>query len=534
MINLLIVDNEPFVQTGIKSMLDWNAFGIHLCATASNGTEAFEYIQTYQPEIVITDIQLPIMDGLELIQVCKENYGDSIVFIVLTNCEDFTTIRTAMRYGASEYLLKMELTADSLKQVLLPIVEKLKKQKENAGNHFYMKVFRDKFFIRLLHNLFDSQQQFLVQKEELQLNFNYSKYVCAYCKILKPESKIIDSTELIKLYNSTAEMVAELLNKYLPCYTTSLDIKHFSIIFCLSDEQIENWHALIKNIVETIFDVIYKYFNVTIYVGIGGSYHSPFHISTSFQEARQIMPYLTNTKKCLFYKDISESALTKNIFNISLFKNDIVKAFEEFDTESLMSIISQIIDMLNAYPAQFTQALDAASNILYLSISLLPNGETSVVQIFSEFPDSYRSLYQQTSVQQIVDWLHILCKGLCNILELEKKNYKNNTILKIQKYINTHIHQKLSLNEVADAFGLTPNYLSTLFKKNSDSNFTEYVNNAKIQKAKKLLQENNSKIYEIAQQLGYENAFYFSKVFKKIEGCSPRDYVNRLQEQDSS
>lgn len=231
MINLLIVDNDTSVQKHIKSMLDWNTLGIHLCATASNGTEAFEYIQTYQPKIVITDIKMPIMDGLELIRLCKENYGDSILFIVLTSYEDFTMIRTAMRYGASEYLLKMELTADSLKQVLLPIVEKLKKQKDDLVDHFHMKVFRDKFFIRLLHNLFDSQQQFLVQKEELQLNFHYAQYVCAYCKILRPESNLIDSTELIKLYNSTTEMAAELLNKYLPCYITSLDIKHFNIIF---------------------------------------------------------------------------------------------------------------------------------------------------------------------------------------------------------------------------------------------------------------------------------------------------------------
>ena len=92
---------------------------------------------------------------------------------------------------------------------------------------------------------------------------------------------------------------------------------------------------------------------------------------------------------------------------------------------------------------------------------------------------------------------------------------------------NQNLNQKLTLNEVAAAFGISPGYLSSLFGKYSDMGFVACVNHAKINAAKKMLRESNDKIYEIAEKLGFESAFYFSKVFKKVEGCSPREFVQK-------
>ncbi len=111
----------------------------------------------------------------------------------------------------------------------------------------------------------------------------------------------------------------------------------------------------------------------------------------------------------------------------------------------------------------------------------------------------------------------------------KKNEAKNHTITEIQKYIQKNIDKKLSLNEVADVFGLSPNYLSSIFKKYSAYSFTKYINFLKIEEAKKLLTERNLKIYEISEKLGFEDAFYFSKVFKKVAGCSPKEYMQNLK-----
>lgn len=99
----------------------------------------------------------------------------------------------------------------------------------------------------------------------------------------------------------------------------------------------------------------------------------------------------------------------------------------------------------------------------------------------------------------------------------------------MKQYIKDHLQERLSLNQVAEVFEISPNYLSSLFKKYNDIGFSEYISQMKISKAKLLMEDYNMKIYEVADQLGFDNAFYFSKVFKKIEGCSPSEYLQTKQ-----
>jgi two-component system response regulator YesN len=175
-------------------------------------------------------------------------------------------------------------------------------------------------------------------------------------------------------------------------------------------------------------------------------------------------------------------------------------------------------------PSYFLQALDAASNILYLSISLLTDGEELVSDIFGDNPQKYRSLYTLNNTEQILQWLNTLFEGLYVYFESRKKDYKNQIVANAKQYIRSNYAKKLTLNEVAAALGVSPNYLSSLFKKYSDCGFVDYVIQVKIHQAREMMADPGLKIHEIADQLGFDNAFYFSKVFKKVEGCSPREY----------
>ena len=172
------------------------------------------------------------------------------------------------------------------------------------------------------------------------------------------------------------------------------------------------------------------------------------------------------------------------------------------------------------------QALDGACNILFLSISLLQDGEKTVSEFFRDNPDGYRSVYKQTSVEQIVSWLSYFEQQSCLLFENHHKDYKNHIVTNVKKYINEHVTERLSLNEVAAVFGISPNYLSQLFGRYNELGFSEYINTCKIHEAKRLLDAGNLKVYEVADMMGFESSFYFSKVFKKVEGISPSDYVN--------
>lgn len=523
MLKLLIADDEPLVQIGLKSILNWADYNIEICATTMNGAQALDLIAHYSPEIVITDIKMPVMDGLELAKTCRERYGKLPLFIVLTSYEEFQLVKEALSCQVLDYLVKLELNRDSLEAVIkkaLKTLEELLPTQKPSITGSGLQVLQDKFFIRLLHNLFDDEEQLYRQAKDFGLDFSASYYIACHAGISPPPT-ITEQNHLLSLYSSTLQMIREILGKTLPCYVISLDLKHFCIILML-DSLITNQE--LTSAFFHAFSMVHNYFNVDIYITAGTPCPSLALISESYQEARQIFPLLDKEKKLLFYQDACQGTSTKNAFNMSLFKEDISKAFDEFDTETLSHIFQEITKLFTDYPTRYLQAIDAACNILYLAISLLPNGEETVSQIFSDYPDGYRSIYRQATVEQVIDWLTFFGTHLCHLLDERKKTYKNHIVSNVQKYIGEHIEEKLTLNDIASVFHISPNYLSLLFKKYNDAGFSEYISQMKIARAKELMAEGNLKIYEIADRLGFESAFYFSKVFKKITGYTPRDY----------
>jgi len=274
--------------------------------------------------------------------------------------------------------------------------------------------------------------------------------------------------------------------------------------------------------------MLFNYYSVTIFTSIGTLVTSPLQIPSSFQDAKQIFPLTSQENPILFVENTVSDKPLKNVFNMSLFKEDIRKAYAEFDNNALYDIFSNIMELFADKPTHYVQALDAAGNILYLSLSLLNNGEQMVSEIFKNKKNGYRSLYELTSVEQILEWLTLFRDGLCKSFATHNKDYKNHIVIQVKKYINGHVEKKLTLNTVAEVFNISPNYLSILFSKYNDIGFTDYINQCKIEAAKQMMIDGDLKIYEISELLGFESAFYFSRVFKKVTGVSPRDYINQV------
>ncbi len=529
MYSLLIVDDEPLVQVGIKSMLNWKKFDIEIVGIAMNGKSAFELIEQYSPDIVITDIKMPVMSGLDLIRNCRERFGQKAPsFIILTSYEDFHMAKEALQYQVCDYLVKLELNADSLKQSIERVIaqkekERLASDSTSHASSVDIRSFYDKFFIKLLNNLFESKEQFAIQSKNLQIDFNTKPFLCAHMKIVSHLDESLPVEKQMSLYSSTLQMLREIIVKYIPSHVISLDLHHCAILFSPGGEtSMEELCSIIQNVSSTL----HKYYNVSLRVGIGQKVMTPQDISDSYQSARQAYASTTDETPIVTIEDAASVTASKNIFNISVFRDELVKAFEEFDADSLHETLTGIIELFSAHPNHYIQALDGACNILYLSISILPDGESLVSQIFEHDSDSYRSLYKQNNMGQIVEWLTHFRDSLCEIFRERRKDHKNYIVTNVKKYIAAHVREHLTLNDVANSFSISPNYLSQLFKKYNDMGFNEYVTYLKIQEAKKLLAEGNYKIYEIADMLSFESAFYFSKVFKKVEGISPTDHQN--------
>jgi two-component system, response regulator YesN len=429
---ILIADDEPLVQIGLRSMLSKGFDDIEIVGTAGNGEEALQLIDELRPDIVIADIKMPLKSGLDLLKESKKKYGPVPAFIMLTAYEEFDLVRQAISLQAVDYLVKIELDPESLHRAVQKAIQRIAPYRERftasaeasaKTAEASLEEFRQKLLMRLLSNSVPSEKILKEEASRVQLPLDFNRYIAAYA-VLSSSETMPENTQhdqRITLYSSCLSMTREIIERYAGCYFISNDPQHFTMIFYFREMQpIAAAMQQIQEALTHAAEMIRSYFSVPLCFGIGTAVSSAMNLPDSFEEA----------------KSAAACADEKN-----------------------------------------------------------------PVRLFS------------------------------HIVGARRRSGKDKMIAAIHQYIDENLGGKLQLNDVAREFGLSPAYLSFIFKKSSDVGFSEYVNSRKIEKAKELLLSDDMKIYEVADALGFESAFYFSKVFKKIEGVSPREFIARKSEE---
>lgn len=536
MIKLLIADDETLVCVGLQSMLRWEQYNIEIVGTAHNGAQAEEMIDALRPEIVITDIKMPVKSGLEVAESARKKYGRIPLFIILTSYEDFQYARAAIDVQASDYLIKLELTPQSLSDSIVKVIALLEDYRamESYPNLEYrsnLQAQRDKFFIRLFNNLFESKNQYNLQKEDLSIELSEPAYTVCICRILEPDSVPPRGDKLVTLCSSTIQMAKNTISADRACFVTSLDLRNFAILLPVTTTDSQIWVPEISKLLEHMALILRNYFNVTIIGSIGYAVEDPYLIRDSYLSAHRALPHAVRQHDFVFNTRNAGAGAEQEpaLFDFSVMRSEMRRAFEEIDTRALHAIITTMIETFEGRQDSLVAAIDAASNVLFMATSMLADGEEMVEQIFETEPEGYRGIYQMNAIENVIDWLNRFRDGCCEMLSSRKQSYKAQVVSNVQEYIKRNIHVKLTLNQVADVFNFSPNYLSHLFSKVAKVNFVEYITELKITTAKEMMLRGEGRIYEISQKLGYDSAFYFSKVFKKVEGISPREFLQRIE-----
>lgn len=435
MYRILIVDDEPLVQVGLRSMLTKSdPDRVQVVGAAANGKEALDLIRSEKPDIVITDIKMPVMNGIELMKQAHLISGSLPVFIMLTAYEEFDLARQAMAQEAVDYLVKIELSEETLGAALSRAMERVDRYRkqhpsQKEGEQKNLEEYRQKFFLKLLHREYeaDALQQ---EGKDLSINLNYDRYIAAYCVIQTEKAgastagmgETSDNPHMVTLCASCYSMVKEIVSRYLSGEFIVDDLHHFTFLYGLGEQQ--PVAELMNTMEEAILNaqtMIQNYFNVSVFFGIGTA-----------------------------------------------------------------------VNELSLVPDTYEEAMTAA-------------GRTSPAEPVLRFS---------------------------HVVGANRRSGKDKLIASIQDYIDENLNGKLQLNEVAEKFGLSAAYLSVIFKKNTEVGFSEYVNTKKIERAKQMLLQGDMKIYEVADALGFESAYYFSKVFKKVDGHSPREYIQSKTEEE--
>ncbi len=542
MYKLIVVDDKADILDGITKLGHWAQMHINVVGKAYNGKDAFDLVQEHQPDVVITDIRMPVMDGLELTSLIKQHYPLTKV-IILSGYDDFSYAQQAVKLGAEEYLLK-PARIDRIEEAVLRAYEKLEIEKKIREDSILMQqklikslpLLKDDYFIYLVsmpveHDINEVIDRFRFLEIGLDIkNFAVLLIELDHYRELF-EHNNIKEVELYKF--AVANMAQELMGSCFKCETFRVDDNRIVILINYrTDLSLNENKTGITDTAESICKSIEKYLDITVTIGIGGLYEDLKDIYYSFLEAREAIAYkiVLGHNRVICAQDIRINHHQSFHYPIQL-ENEILSyikigALKQIPAQ-LDKFIESLIGQKDISPSYIKKILrNFVGLISRMTLELPENTEMNRIRdndFIVEF-EKYKT------VDEIRNWLYeILCE-IAQTVGNMKKSQLEKDIDKAKLYIHQHFHEDISLQTVSEYVCLSPTYFSAVFKELVGETFIEYLIKARVEKAKELLATGQYKIYEIANKVGYEDRRYFSEVFKKHTGLNPAEYLGLLKQ----
>lgn len=528
MYRVMIVDDEPLILAGITSMVDWEAEGFKIVGKAANGQQALAQMEELKPDIVVTDIKMPAMDGLSFMREAKNRqYGAE--FILLTNLEEFSLAREALTLGAVDYLVKLELDESSLTDALRRAAKRCQaRQKNGAGER--EELFEETkeeairgYFRRLL--VFDSQARAgeellrLIQKEFeepflMLINFNYGFEDFSQAFTREDQKKVMGFAE-----NIISEMVRGFFDT-----SSVIRREQDGFILVLSARGAGDYKEQARRMGEKFLSVLKDYFEVSAFITVSQKGHGVEEFPELLYQVMTAMNYTYyewSQPIVVYSKDCEESSRHSSNFNISFLKKDLGNAIRHSDREAFASIMDQVISLLSGSRPSRIQAINACSNLYYFITSFFENRQE---EAFPWAVDIIGQLNRMGSLKDIICWTTWFKEQVEAVLAQGHDTRTDRHVELAQRYVEEHIREKITLGQAAKELGISQGHLSSIFKKQTGQNFSDYVTEVRVEKAKELLRTRKYMMYEISDMLGFDTQYYFSTVFKKLTGYTPKEY----------
>mgnify|MGYP001202444057 CR=1 FL=1 len=519
MFKVLLVDDERVILDGISRFVNWQALGTELVGTARNGLEALEFITAYQPDIVITDILMPGMDGLELVAKVRE-LELPVQFIMLSGFSDFEYARQALRYGVKEYLLK-PCNEETIGRAITEVIRELEQLKHKER---FMERLQAEFRQALPHAREQLFKEFVTNKTYGKRDWERYRELLgirsdeAWVRLILFELE--DNHEFEHLF-ALKNIALDILGHDQLLLSTTIGPQ---VVLLVEDEHEEITEALYGR-VEQIKRVFYDYYKIDTSAAISDS--------GQLSDARRLYREALNLISYRFYLEEGSLITRQDVMSIEESREVEADVDVQIDEERLSMLIragrtdevrAMIGDYFDRLASLRMEASMAKTYAITLYLSIIRHDPERTRHMMAEIA-SLDNIHTLTGLQSFVEKA---------ALEIAGRNYESNLgrqsaiIRKVLEIIRTNLgNPELSLNSVAqEMLYMNPDYLGKLFKKETGEKFSNYVTRLRMEKAIEMItQSGDAKIFEIAESLGYgDNPQYFSKVFKKYTGFTPSEF----------
>ncbi|PLS03732.1 response regulator transcription factor [Neobacillus cucumis] len=528
MYRVVLVDDEEIVREGIRNRIPWGELGFELIGTTENGQEALHMIQSNQVDLLITDISMPIMDGLALTEKVKTIFP-SIKVIILSGYDQFEYAQNAIKLGVQDYILK-PITSKEMKTLLLDVKKTL--DEEMSGKAYLESLRRQvKESLPLLKERFLNQLiSFPVSDEEFGRSCSYLSIPLSTpsCMVL-----LIDFDSMDHGFEETQLLQFAILNLSVEWFRGREEMIAFSnrhgqtviLMSCLNEQHAQE---LAFSISKEIQEVIQAKLKTAVTIGISNLASQAKDIHVCYQEALAALEYrfILGKNQVIHISDMEkkQSVFSQPLdLEKKLLTNIKVGSIEE--THQLIDSIFSYLEKsgLNRCKLYIMELLVMINKTFYeLGLEAQP--------FWGESLGPMTEFHQYKTMNEIKDWLKSVCKD-ANLLISEKRTSSvKQQVEQAKQYILDHYaDSSISLSTICKYLHVSVSYFSLTFKKETGETFVEYLTKFRLEKAKQLLRGTDYKTYEIAEMAGYSDPQYFSTVFKKQVGVSPKDYRSSVQ-----
>ena len=533
MLKVFLIEDEIIMREGIKNHISWKANDLELVGEASDGELAYPMIKSLNPDIIITDIMMPFMNGLELSRLLKSEMPQ-VKIIILSGYDEFKFAKEAISIGVTEYLVK-PISSEKLLEVINKVADQIITEREQQNKLQlkqdileYENLIRTKFFEKIISNSL-GVTEILKQGFELGLEMSAAMYhliLIQFNQYDQPlagyEEEMLSATKKIKSVFSNAK------DSYL------FDRGIEGIAFILKGNSKDEIIKTKNNVVDQLKTILKDYSSISFFGGIGSLVHRLSEISKSFYQANRALSYRYVMEQNQF---LSSDQITDSYSKNEKEKINI-KEFGKFDKEAIDNFLkSGHLSEASAFLEDYLSSLGEVNINSYLCrqyvvmdmyvtiiafLTKLGQDTTEVLKLCGE----YEQITEQiNTIERMKEYLEgIIVKAITIRNKISTK--KNEKILvKAKKYIMEHYDQDdISLNSVASFVNLSPSHFSMIFSQGVGETFIEFLTNARIEKAKELLLCTNMKTYEVGVAVGYKDSHYFSYLFKKFTKYTPTEF----------
>lgn len=512
--NVLIVDDDTIVRITLRSLINWEEMGYHIAADAIHGQQALEYIKNNPVDLVITDMKMPVMDGIGLLRELNHLKNMPAV-LVLSGYDDFKLVRDAFRLGASDYLLKAGLTEETLCSMLKHLETEAWKDRQNPEREKYpvLKIPDSVLLGDMAMGKRPVEESFFRQ-EYLVMQFEIEDFH----KVSLRFGEDFDE-ELIKPMLELAVQIPRVASR---CILGAVAPSRYVMLYRITDpEQYK------ENSVSSCIQLcnVWKHFmNLSVSAGIScpGKGAEDFH--ARFEEAGEWLRLRCLKGKAKICYPWEKGVVSfEGVRQTGKTYERLLRGLMVGDELEVWSEKKQLLGEL--YRMELKDAKEMCLHLVCGMAWKLSENHDDISALFAEEVNYYEKIGRLDEMRSLELWLNNYFRWIMDYNAHHSDRRQADMMIRAKRFImDNYANPELTLGRVADFIGLNEKYFSSRFTKEEGMTFINYLTGVRIRKARELMETTDLKIYEISQSVGYNSVEHFTRVFKKLCGVSPGGY----------